>query len=237
MARKPSSSLLSPSPSPSDQRSPFPSQALISQETVDPDMLLHNDLVSLDDSFLLSLRSSSRQKIALLTDKAVRTLSKGMDSGDLKIAIAAANSILDRDGLSKPQSIFSDDSSFSPSVVLGALLGAAKVMGVPLDESSARRTLMEVEAKDGRSSVSVSLASETSPSPPPTTTTTSTTSPSSPPSDPVVTMTPSVRPASRAKRAVSSPTTPTNKKKKEDRESPLSEIPSELLESLSKDKQ
>ncbi len=204
--------------------SPFPSSTLVSFESVDPDVVLAQDLVQLDESFILSLRSSSRQKIALLTDKAIRTLNRGLDSGDLKVAITAANSILDRDGLSKPQSIFTDDSSFAPSVVLGALLGAAKVMGVSLDENSARKTLMEVEAKDGRSSVSVSLASE------------------------AMNIAPKNEGPLRAKRVslltpltslaplpLSQPSQET-RVESEEKEISASEIPSELLESLSKEK-
>ena len=112
------------------------------------------------------LRKSARSKLTLLTDKAVRTLDKGLDSKDLKVALSAAKEVLDRDGIAAPRTMLLDDSSgFSSSVLLGLLAGAAKVMGLPVDEATVQRTLME--AKVSKNEATFTMATESRPSPEP----------------------------------------------------------------------
>lgn len=131
----------------------------------DSDLLLQGPPeVDLSPDHVETLRRSARSKLTLLTDKAVRTLDKGLDSKDLKVALTAAKDILDRDGVAAPKSILLDDTSgFSSSVLLGLLSGAAKVMGLPVDEAAVNRTLME--AKVSKDEASFTVATESIPQP------------------------------------------------------------------------
>lgn len=131
------------------------------------DLLLSQKEVSLEDTVISQLRSTNKNKLTILAGKAVETLHDCLSSSDKKVALAAANSVLDRDGIVKPSSLFSDEgSSFAPSVILGALVGAAKVMGLPVNDSLSKRTLAEMEMTSGNDTVSLRVASETSPTQP-----------------------------------------------------------------------
>lgn len=152
---------LAPPSEPEDQSFQTLSPFAPNLASYDPDLLLNSPSLVLADEDLSSIRSSSRQRLTLLTGKAVRTLEKGLDSVDMKVALTAANSILDRDGIVKPAMIFTEDSSFSPGIILSALLGAAKVFGANVSEDQIKRSVMEIESQGQK----ITMASEVGPAP------------------------------------------------------------------------
>jgi hypothetical protein len=109
-----------------------------------PELLLEN--LFLSASTADEIKAKAREGISFLIPKALSKVRRALDSPDPKISFDAAKDILDRSGLVKPQSIQIDTSSLSQSAIFGALVGAAKIFSLPLEEGEVRRTLLQMES-------------------------------------------------------------------------------------------